>query len=267
MPVRVQNNETFTADRVIMNYNLQNPEDERFPLAPQPYYTAGGKTFYMTDGQYADLARLTGETASASLDGMDFNVDKPTLYDVEWINDSVSESRGVVRDKLKDLWAGKDVKIDPVELGREIQQSMKQSVVLQAIETLKERDEYKDEESYEKQRKTVLRGKAKLNWLDLSHFEAQKLLFNHYSGSPKMNWKKFEALGKFYGKVKVGDTDPARDEIMGPKDKEGDRPTVPDEFWKPSDHPGSDRPTRYDTEFGRWMAEQGARWTKERKKK
>ena len=92
-----------------------------------------------------------------------------------------------------------------------------------------------------------------------SHPEAQKHLFNHYSG--KMNWGKFKALGELYEL----DVAAAKNEIQGPRDKNGDLIKVQNESWKPGD-PDSWK-TRYDTDFGKWKAEQEARWLEERKKK
>lgn len=132
VPSRIQKDETFVADRLILNYNNQNPEDERFPLAPRPYYRSGDETIYMSDGQYAELAKLSGEAARASLDGVPLNVDRPTVAAVDLINDAVSNSRSAVRDELEKRWAGEDVSIDPEAIGKETRTSMMQNIMVNA---------------------------------------------------------------------------------------------------------------------------------------
>jgi len=184
IPSRIQDDETFVADRVILNYNLQNPEDERFPLAPVPYYTDKGKTVYMTDGQYAELSKLTGETARAALDKTPFVTDKPTLEAVEWINDACADARAIVRDRLKKRWSGEEIAIDPLQLGTEIQQSMKQSLVhsLPYAEPKRKADvSEKDHtialKTFKEKRAKV---KRKMDMLGIFHTQAQQLLVEYH---------------------------------------------------------------------------------------
>jgi hypothetical protein len=200
VPIRIQNKETFVADQVIINYNLRNPEDERFPLAPRPYYTDKGKTVYMTDGQYAELARLTGETARQSLEGIQFDIQKPRLEDVEWINKACAEARGEVRDLLKQKWAGKNVDIDSKKLGRKIRQSMTQNLVYDSV------IDYQDRERHNE---AVSKLTAMHETLGLNHVKAQEVLLEYYrrpvNGKPRSargwaSWAtKSDALAQLYG--------------------------------------------------------------------
>lgn len=137
MPIRTQKADMFVADRAIINYNNQQPDDERFPRSPAPYYRKGDETVYMSDGQYADFALLAGQAAVAGLSGetVQINADNPTKAHVEWINDVTTKARSKVRELLVKRWAGEKVEIDPEAIGRDVADDALASLAWTAAES------------------------------------------------------------------------------------------------------------------------------------
>lgn len=120
VPVRIQKDEMFVADRLIVNWNNQNPEQAQFPRSPMPRYTVDGKTRYMTDAQYADFTRLAGETARIALERFKLDPDKPTASMIKLIDDVTDNSREKVKDILVERWSGKDTPIKPSEVAQKV---------------------------------------------------------------------------------------------------------------------------------------------------
>ena len=123
VPIRVQKDETFVADRLLINWNNQNSEDVSLPRSPMPRYTVDGQTKYMTDAQYADFTRLAGETSRFALEQFKLNAEKPTAGQVELIGDVVEKARETVKELLVKQWGdkdGKDLKLDAKALGVKI---------------------------------------------------------------------------------------------------------------------------------------------------
>ena len=99
VPVKVQEENVFKADRALINWNNQHPDDQAvFPIAPSPYYTKNGKRTAMTDEQYADSSRRSGEMAVKRIGNMSrLNPDNPTKFHIDLIKKQVEESREIVR--------------------------------------------------------------------------------------------------------------------------------------------------------------------------
>jgi hypothetical protein len=108
VPIKVQKEQTFVADRLILNWNNQHPDEEAvFPRAPEPRYTVKGKTMYMTDAQYAEFCKLAGEKTVQVLSQRGlykFDPDKPTKRQVEFIGKMIEKSRAYVKRQLILKW-------------------------------------------------------------------------------------------------------------------------------------------------------------------
>lgn len=159
VPVKTQEADMFVADRLILNYNNQNPDDARFPLTPAPYYRDDNKTVYMSDGQYADFVKLAGESAVAGLTQGPVTLDpeNPTSAAVGWINDISTETRSLVRDLLARKWKGEDVEVDPEAVGKQAAASAIASLAWNAASTSTSRDPEKRAESEAKSSEAVQR--------------------------------------------------------------------------------------------------------------
>jgi hypothetical protein len=108
VPIRNQTAEMFVADHVILNWNNAHHESESsYPLTPDPSYERNGKSVKLDEKQYADFARLAGETSAKALTGkqfVDLNPNNPRSGDIMWIKDVVSETRSNVLDELIAQW-------------------------------------------------------------------------------------------------------------------------------------------------------------------
>lgn len=129
VPVRIKPDETFVADRLLMNWNLQNDDKARFPMVPSPRYTFKGESRYMSDGQYADFQRLAGEAARQTIEQFRLDPDNPTQAVVDLIGDVVTESRAAVKGLLIQEWesgGGGGTGIDTRDLASKIARQVTQ---------------------------------------------------------------------------------------------------------------------------------------------
>lgn len=97
VPAEVKTPDIVSADRVLLNWNNEHPEDEKFPLAPSKSYTVDGKTKYFTDEQYAKYAKLAGEGARKTVDKFSLHTDDPTTADIDIIEKAISQSRALAK--------------------------------------------------------------------------------------------------------------------------------------------------------------------------
>ena len=102
VPVKVQKEQIFVADRVLMNWNNQHPDDEAaFPVIPLPYYTKNGKQVSMTDEQYAEFCRRSGELARRALSNWSpLSIKNPTKAAINRIEKAIAQSRETVRSQM-----------------------------------------------------------------------------------------------------------------------------------------------------------------------
>jgi len=120
VPIRVQADQTFVADRVILNYNAQNQDDAVFPRAPAPTYSVGGETRYMTDAQYADFTRLAGEASRFALERFGLDPDAPTTAMVDTIASVTEKARTETKRQLVERWSGKPVEVNSRQIASDI---------------------------------------------------------------------------------------------------------------------------------------------------
>ncbi len=105
-PVKIYRPQIFDGDRALLNWNLLNPDDKEAPEMPDPYYTIDGERHYMTDEQYSDFARISGQLSAARVTARNINVSEPAERDIKVIKDSLSRSRREIKRKLIREWQG-----------------------------------------------------------------------------------------------------------------------------------------------------------------
>lgn len=101
-PMRVKDDEINEVDRLIVNWNNENPNDRFAPREPRPYITIAGEQFAMTDQEFYDFKVEAGTIAAESLTQYiregPLNADKPTKDDIDFIKTVISLSRDTARD-------------------------------------------------------------------------------------------------------------------------------------------------------------------------
>ena len=82
-------------DRLILNYNTQNPSNVMRPRTPFPHWVKGGVKLYMTDEQYNAYLREAGSTAARILERRrgSLNFDNPSERDRKIIEAALPSAR------------------------------------------------------------------------------------------------------------------------------------------------------------------------------
>lgn len=75
-----------------------------YPLQPGKTYQSGKQTKYMTDAQYAEYSKLSGELADMRASLIEWDLETPTAEQVEKLKDIFSESNKDARDVLVKKW-------------------------------------------------------------------------------------------------------------------------------------------------------------------
>ena len=86
-PIKETNINIFPAQRLLQNWNLQNPEEKIMPLEPSTFVIISGKKHFLSDLQYERKAALQGKQAALMyLKIKSWNEDKPTAADKKMFN-------------------------------------------------------------------------------------------------------------------------------------------------------------------------------------
>lgn len=104
VPTHAKVEDVFIGDRVLMRWNMRNPDDEYLPGAPSKYYTLDGKRHYLTDKEYAQLAKLAGEEARRLVETRELNDESPTQADIDKIKRDFAQARKYAVLRLKPDW-------------------------------------------------------------------------------------------------------------------------------------------------------------------
>lgn len=99
-PVDNRQEDIFLGDRIMLNWNNQNPDDPKYGLPPQKSYQKGGKRFYMTDKQYADFTKLAGELTSKAVEASKWNTDEPTEGDMKRLETVIENARKMAKARV-----------------------------------------------------------------------------------------------------------------------------------------------------------------------
>lgn len=98
-------------DRMILNFNNENPDDTWYPTSPQPYYTKNGEKVWMNDTTYHQFQIAAGTEAlhqisisveaQRSSDPEAFNPAKPKADEMKLIRKAIDRGREIALWKLK----------------------------------------------------------------------------------------------------------------------------------------------------------------------
>ena len=101
VPVNVQEAVTpVNVDRLIMNWNAQNPSEQWYPTLPSATYKKDGKKIRMSEQEYHDFLKVRGQYALRLLGNRRFNFSNPTERDKKAIGNAFSRSTSLARRTL-----------------------------------------------------------------------------------------------------------------------------------------------------------------------
>lgn len=104
-PVKVKDLDSVTqADLALLRWNSKNPNDRLVWNEPNKYVEFQGKTHYLTDQQYEEYAKLSGELAIRAVSTMNINAANPTKRLIESIGKKVGRAREMARKRLLPKW-------------------------------------------------------------------------------------------------------------------------------------------------------------------
>jgi len=96
-PMRVTDaDRVLPVDRMMMNFLWQNPElteGNKPPLPPATYFTVRNKKIDLTDEEYQEYSRLSGEFSYNIIKRMKFDVENPTPRDMDKVKKAVRTGR------------------------------------------------------------------------------------------------------------------------------------------------------------------------------
>jgi hypothetical protein len=87
-------------DRLLLNWNNQNPNDGFYPTPPEATFSRRGQTIRMTADEYYSFLTRSGRLAYQRLLGMDLNVQEPTEADIEKIEYVLRRTRDQVKSRM-----------------------------------------------------------------------------------------------------------------------------------------------------------------------
>ena len=100
-------------DRMLLNWNNQNPNDVKAPRVPEPYFVVQGEQVFMTDEEYHDYLRATGQRALKMARNRNWNVDNPTQFDIDAVEKVHRDARRIERNRfLGKLRRERDRRVD-----------------------------------------------------------------------------------------------------------------------------------------------------------
>ncbi len=87
-------------DRLILNYNNQNPNTTYAPAMPERDITFNKKKYDMTNDQYAEYCTVAGEATLKRLANARLNIQEPKPRDIEIIKKAIEKSREIAKYKF-----------------------------------------------------------------------------------------------------------------------------------------------------------------------
>lgn len=92
------------AEKLIMRYNQQHPDEPYYPGIPAYYFQRNGQKFYMEGANYQEFQKRAGALALRQLENAFrhrvLNADRPTARDIKIIKGVFTKARKIVRDKM-----------------------------------------------------------------------------------------------------------------------------------------------------------------------
>jgi len=93
-------------DRMLLRWKAAHPDDAWAPAAPGRRIEINGQPYYMTDEELRKYRETSGQIAGRILNGLTFNVEKPTENDIERVKKAYEVARAQAR---RMLFSGKVV--------------------------------------------------------------------------------------------------------------------------------------------------------------
>jgi hypothetical protein len=98
---RVQDQDpAFRFDRMISNWNNQNPDAGIYPQTPTQSITERGEKIVMDDSEYNQFLRRAGELTVQRMVRQRWNIDEPKERDMDRMAKIISEARAVAKREL-----------------------------------------------------------------------------------------------------------------------------------------------------------------------
>ena len=115
--MKVQEDKVHPADRTLIRWNSQHPNEKIRPLLPnsKTWTDADGTKRGMSEKQYDEFAELAGKTASALAKLELFDTEEPTTEDVNNIKSNIQVARREAKKLLVKSWKGDEVEIPTPE--------------------------------------------------------------------------------------------------------------------------------------------------------
>lgn len=98
-------------DRLLMNWNAQNPNDVYLPSLPSPTLQYRGETYRLSEEEYHAFLRIAGSNAAERLTRMQLDPVNPTEQDIETIRSVLRVERSRARQAV----------LQAIEQGRQVQ--------------------------------------------------------------------------------------------------------------------------------------------------
>lgn len=107
VPISRHTENIAIGDRLLMNWNSQNPDDEHRPAQPRPYFTINGDKRWMNDREYGQFLELSGRLADFTVqrEAKRMNIEKPTESDIKVIEKILTRARKLSRNALMQEWS------------------------------------------------------------------------------------------------------------------------------------------------------------------
>jgi hypothetical protein len=87
-------------DRLILNWNNQNPTEGFYPAPPRASWQVEGETVRLTAEEYNRFLRESGQASLEILQDTDLNVNQPTEADLEIIEDVIRDMRQATKEQM-----------------------------------------------------------------------------------------------------------------------------------------------------------------------
>lgn len=114
-PFRIKTIDVALGDRVILNWNKENPEDGLFKKVPSRRYTFKGKKQLMSDPQYTQFLVLSGKVADQLVNIFEPSPVSPKTVDIDVVNTAIDWAHREAKAILIPIWNGKDADVPSVD--------------------------------------------------------------------------------------------------------------------------------------------------------
>jgi hypothetical protein len=98
VPMDAKLEDIFIGDRLVMNWNNQNPDAAKYPEKVDKSHRVNGKQVFYTDEEYARVAEVAGSVTRKLIEAESWNVDKPTEKDIERLTGLIAAGKSIARE-------------------------------------------------------------------------------------------------------------------------------------------------------------------------